>query len=103
MVYVIGGLIGLVYGSIIAYINGRLTASYIEKNKDKKNPMQTAASFSATRQIVNAAALLIIFLFHKVLGNYLFPVLIGTLVAMGFVSYFFLFRIGKKQNSAEDE
>lgn len=101
LLYILGGLLGLAYGTAIAYINGRLTENYIRNNKDHENPMQRANGFSATRQIINAGALVVLFLFHGILKKMFLPVLIGALIGIGFVSYVFLFRIGKKTQDDE--
>jgi len=101
LLYILGGLLGLAYGTAIAYINGRLTENYIRNNKDHENPMQRANGFSATRQIINAGALVVLFLFHGILKKMFLPVLIGALIGIGFVSYVFLFRIGKKTRDDE--
>jgi len=101
LLYILGGLLGLAYGTAIAYINGRLTENYIRNNKDHENPMQRANGFSATRQIINAGALVVLFLFYGILKKMFLPVLIGALIGIGFVSYVFLFRIGKKTRDDE--
>ena len=101
LLYILGGFLGLAYGTAIAYINGRLTENYIRNNKDHENPMQRANGFSATRQIINAGALVVLFLFYGILKKMFLPVLIGALIGIGFVSYVFLFRIGKKTRDAE--
>lgn len=101
LLYILGGFLGLAYGTAIAYINGRLTENYIRNNKDHENPMQRANGFSATRQIINAGALVVLFLFHGILKKMFLPVLIGALIGIGFVSYVFLFRIGKKTRDDE--
>ena len=101
LLYILGGFLGLAYGTAIAYINGRLTENYIRNNKDHENPMQRATGFSATRQIINAGALVVLFLFYGILKKMFLPVLIGALIGIGFVSYVFLFRIGKKTQDDE--
>ena len=101
LLYILGGFLGLAYGTAIAYINGRLTEKYIRNNKDHENPMQRANGFSATRQIINAGALVVLFLFYGILKKMFLPVLIGALIGIGFVSYVFLFRIGKKTQDDE--
>ena len=101
LLYILGGFLGLAYGTAIAYINGRLTENYIRNNKDHENPMQLANGFSATRQIINAGALVVLFLFYGILKKMFLPVLIGALIGIGFVSYVFLFRIGKKTQDDE--
>jgi membrane protein DedA with SNARE-associated domain len=101
LLYILGGFLGLAYGTAIAYINGRLTENYIRNNKDHENPMQRANGFSATRQIINAGALVVLFLFYGILKKMFLPVLIGALIGIGFVSYVFLFRIGKKTQDDE--
>ena len=63
--------------------------------------MQRANGFSATRQIINAGALVVLFLFYGILKKMFLPVLIGALIGIGFVSYVFLFRIGKKTQDDE--
>ena len=101
LLYILGGFLGLAYGTAIASINGRLTENYIRNNKDHENPMQRANGFSATRQIINAGALVVLFLFYGILKKMFLPVLIGALIGIGFVSYVFLFRIGKKTQDDE--
>lgn len=101
LLYILGGFLGLAYGTAIAYINGKLTENYIRNNKDHENPMQRANGFSATRQIINAGALVVLFLFYGILKKMFLPVLIGALIGIGFVSYVFLFRIGKKTQDDE--
>lgn len=101
LLYILGGFLGLAYGTAIAYINGRLTENYIRNNKDHENPMQRANGFTATRQIINAGALVVLFLFYGILKKMFLPVLIGALIGIGFVSYVFLFRIGKKTQDDE--
>lgn len=101
LLYILGGFLGLAYGTAIAYINSKLTENYIRNNKDHENPMQRANGFSATRQIINAGALVVLFLFYGILKKMFLPVLIGALIGIGFVSYVFLFRIGKKTQDDE--
>ena len=101
LLYILGGLLGLAYGTAFAYINGRLTENYIRNNKDHENPMQRANGFSAARQFVNIGALVVLFLFYGVLKKLFLPVLIGALIGIGFMSYVFLFRIGKKSQDEE--
>ncbi len=46
-------------------------------------------------------ALVVLFLFYGVLKKLFLPVLIGALIGIGFMSYVFLFRIGKKSQDEE--
>ena len=101
LLYILGGLLGLAYGTAVAYINGRLTENYIRNNKDHENPLQRANGFSAARQFVNIGALVVLFLFYGVLKKLFLPVLIGALIGIGFMSYVFLFRSGKKSQDKE--
>lgn len=101
LLYILGGLLGLAYGTVIAYINGRLTENYIRNNKDHEKPLQRANGFSAARQLINVGALTVLFLFYGVLKKMFLPVLIGALIGIGFMSYVFLFRIGKKSQDEE--
>jgi len=96
--YVIGAVVGFLYGTLISYINARLTANYIEKNKNEKQEEKAVSSsgFSAGRQIINICALVLVFLLQNVLPFSFYACLIGTIVALAFMSYFFLFRLGKK-------
>lgn len=96
IVYVIGGIIGLVYGSLVAYFNSKLMENYIQKNKNEEDPMQTAKGFTAKRHIINAIAIVILCLLFKLLNQYWFPSILGALIAMTLMSYYFLYRIGKK-------
>ena len=98
----LGGILGLLYGSLIAYVNSKLTENYIRKNKEQDNPLQRVNSFSFTRQLVNAAALVILFLCYGILKKMFVPVLVGTLVGIGLVSYLFLLRIGRKSQEQDE-
>lgn len=96
--YVLGGAVGLAFGSLTAYLNSLITKHYLAKNKDKRNAEGTAAAMgqSLVRQLINIAALAIVFFAR----NYVplpFPVtIIGTTVGLTAVSFFFVWRISKK-------
>ena len=98
IVYVIGGIIGLVYGSLVAYLNAELMENYIDKNTNEDDPMQAAKGFTRRRHLINAVAIVILCLLFKVLNQYWFPAILGALIAMTLMSYLFLYRVGKKQN-----
>lgn len=99
--YILGGILGFLYGTAVAYITGKITENYIRKNTENGDPMKKASGFSASRQIVNALALVVLFLLHGVLDGYFVPTLIGALISIGLMSYVFLFRIAKRNHNEE--
>ena len=97
LLYILGGLLGLAYGTAVAYINGRLTENYIRNNKDHENPLQRANGFSAARQFVNIGALVVLFLFYGVEAAAVICRFAGILLALIGAFYIFSFIIAKAE------
>ena len=62
--YILGGAAGLAFGTLVAYLNLLITKRYLNRNKNNQKPEGTAAAMGLTfiRQLVNIAALAVVFL-----------------------------------------
>lgn len=92
--YIIGGLIGLVFGGAVACCSAWLTKRSLKKDK-------TAAvmGVSFLRQLLDIAALLIVFLLRNVLPFPLYATLIGTAAGLSVGGILLAVRTGKKMEN----
>jgi drug/metabolite transporter (DMT)-like permease len=105
MSYLIGGLIGLAFGTLVAYLNTTLTKHYIRTNGERKEPEGTgkALAFSFGRQLIDIAALCIVFFTRKLIPFPFLSTLIGTAVGLTLVSYLFLYYMVKKEERKSEQ
>jgi drug/metabolite transporter (DMT)-like permease len=99
MSYIIGGLLGLVFGTIVAYLNTNITRHYIRSNNERKSPEGTgkALAFSFGRQLIDIAALCIVFFTRKFVPFPIISTLIGTAIGLTLISYLFLYHMIKNE------
>lgn len=95
--YVLGGAVGLAFGSLAAYLNSLITKHYLRKNMEKRKPEGTAAvmGLSLVRQLVNIAALAIVFFVRDYVPLPFSATIVGTAVGLTAVSFFHLENLKK--------
>ena len=74
--YLLGGAAGLVFGLLVAAGNTLLTCRSLQRAK------QSQATVSGLRQVINLAALMLVYLLRKVVPLPLAGTLIGTAVGL---------------------
>lgn len=98
-IYILGGAAGLLFGSFAAYLNSLLTRSYLKKNSSGDKPEGTAAAMGLTfvRQLVNLAALAVVFFTRNIVPFPFVATICGTAVGLTVVSFVFISRLTKKR------
>ena len=95
--YLIGGAVGLVFGSLVAWLNSRLTAHYLQKpESERKNHTVGVLAMSFGRMLVSFGALLLVFLVRNLLPWPFAAVILGTALGLTLVSFVIIFRLSKK-------
>lgn len=98
--YVIGGLLGLAFGFAVACCSALLTKKSLKKGK-------TAAvmGVSFLRQLMDIAALFIVFLLRNVVPLPLYAMLIGTALGLSAGGILLASRIGRdvKQDDGQND
>ena len=95
--YIIGGAVGLAFGSLVALLNSRLTAHYLKKQEsERKDNMIGVMAMSFGRMLIAAAALFLVFLVRNWLPWPLAAVLLGTALGLTVVSFVIILVLSKK-------
>ena len=86
--YVLGGLAGLVFGLAVAWCNMLLTKRSMQK--------QEASGVNVLRQVINIAALALVFLLRNVIPLPVYGTLIGTALGLSAGNVLFVWLLTKK-------
>ncbi len=92
MKYVIGAIVGLLWGALIAWLNSRINKAAIAKNSTKA---LMAANFGRT--LVDIAGLAVIFFLRKVLPFSFEATIAGTAASLGLLTVFFAYRMSRPE------
>lgn len=92
MKYLIGAVIGLIWGALIAWLNSRINKKAIEKNSTKA--IMTA---NITRTVIDIAALGSVFLLRNVLPGNFEATIVGTAASLGLLTVYFAYRLSKPE------
>ena len=92
MKYLIGAVIGLLWGALIAWLNSRINRKAIEKNSTKA--IMTA---NITRTVIDIAALGSVFLLRNVLPGNFEATIVGTAASLGLLTVYFAYRLSKPE------
>ena len=92
MKYLIGAVIGLLWGALIAWLNSRINKKAIEKNSTKA--IMTA---NITRTAIDIAALGSVFLLRNVLPGNFEATIVGTAASLGLLTVYFAYRLSKPE------
>ena len=98
MNYLIGAVVGLLWGALIAWLNSLINKKAIEKTSAKA--LMTA---SIARTVIDIAALGAIFLLRNVLPFSFEAALVGTAASLGLLTVYFAFRLSKPEKKEEKE
>lgn len=90
MKYVIGGLVGLIWGAAAAVLN-----AYISKRALAKNSAKSLLLANVIRCFVDIAALAVMFLLRKVLPFSFEAAIIGTALAMSMLTIVFAYKLSR--------
>lgn len=95
--YIIGGVVGLAFGSLVAGLSSCLTAHYLKKQaSERKDSMLGVMAMSFGRLLIAAAALFVVFLLRNLLPWPLNAMLLGTALGLTVVSFIIIFILSKK-------
>ncbi len=92
MEYLIGAVVGLLWGALIAWLNSRINKKAIAKNDTKA--IMTA---NMIRMAIDVAALAAVFLLRKVLPWNFEATIAGTAASLGLLTVYFAFRLSKPE------
>lgn len=102
MKYVIGAVMGLVWGALIAWLNARINRHALQKNSTKA---MLEANFCRT--LIDIAALGSVFLLRNVLPGNFEATIVGTAASLGLLTVYFAFRLSRpdsdKEGKSEEE
>ncbi len=96
--YILGGLIGLIFGTAVAAVGAMLTRRSLEKSKTS-----AVLGVSFLRQLMDILALLVVFLLRKVMPFHLYAVLIGTAMGLSVGGIVLVTRISKKMEQKNND
>ena len=89
--YVLGGLAGLVFGLAVAWCNMLLT-----KRSMQKQDASAIMGVNVLRQVINIAALALVFLLRNVIPLPVYGTLIGTALGLSVGNVLFVWLLTKK-------
>ncbi len=92
MKYVIGAIVGLLWGALAACLNARNNKSAIRK-PDPKAMMEA----SLGRTFIDVAALGLVFLLRNILPFNFEATIAGTAASLGLLTVFFAFQLSKPE------
>ena len=92
MKYVIGAVIGLLWGALIAWLNSRINKKAIAKNSTRA--MLTA---NFCRTLIDILALGIVFLLRNVLPFNFEATIAGTAASLGLLTVYFAYRLSRPE------
>ena len=92
MKYVIGAVMGLVWGALVAWLNSRINKKAIQKNSTK-----AVLGANLTRTVIDVAALALVFLLRNVLPGNFEATIVGTAASLGLLTVYFAFRLSKPE------
>ena len=92
MKYVIGAVMGLVWGALVAWINSRINKKALEKNST--NAMLGA---NIGRSFIDFAALGSVFLLRNVLPGNFEATIVGTAASLGLLTVYFAVRLSRPE------
>lgn len=92
MNYVIGAVVGLIWGAIAAFINSRITRMALAAGTQNAVMMMNFA-----HMVVDVAALAIVFFLRKLLPFSFEATLIATTAALSLVTIFFTYKISYEE------
>ncbi len=90
MTYVIGAVVGILWGAVVAFLNSRISKKAIEKNT-----AQAILAGNLSRSAIDIVALGAVFLLRNVLPFSFEATLIGTAASLGMLTVFFAYRLSK--------
>ena len=96
MKYVIGAIVGLLWGALVAWLNSRINKIAIGKN-DTKAMMEAMMEASLGRTVIDVAALGAVFLLRNVLPFNFEATIAGTAASLGLLTVFFAFQLSKPE------
>ncbi|MBR4394552.1 MAG: hypothetical protein IKT07_11115 [Oscillospiraceae bacterium] len=90
MTYVIGTVVGLIWGAVVALLNSRISKKAIEKNT-----AQAILAANLSRSAIDIAALCAVFLLRSKLPFSFEATLVGTAASLGLLTVYFAYRLSK--------
>jgi hypothetical protein len=97
-----GGMAGLIFGSLAAFLNYRISKSYMERSRNGsgKNGIVSVMGVSFARMLINAVALAVVFFLRDLLPWPFAAVVIGTSLGLSAVSILLILHLSRchKQN-----
>ena len=92
MKYVIGAVVGLLWGALTAWVNSRINKSAIAKNTTK-----AVLTANFCRTLIDFVALGTIFLLRNILPWSFEATIIGTAASLGLLTVYFAYRLSKSE------
>ena len=92
MKYVIGAVMGLLWGALAAWVNSR-----INKRAISKNSTRAILTANLCRTLIDIAALGSVFLLRNVLPGNFEAAIVGTAASLGLLTVYFAFRLSRPE------
>ncbi|MBR0162731.1 MAG: hypothetical protein IJQ02_15835 [Oscillospiraceae bacterium] len=96
MQYVVGAVLGLVWGALLAWVNSRINKRAVQKNSS--NAVMAA---SLLRTLIDLLGLGAVFLLRKVLPFNFEATIVGTAASLGLLTVYFAFRLSKPEKKEQ--
>ena len=91
MQIIVSFLAGLIYGSLVSFLNSRITKNALLGNrKEAGDGVGKVMAVNVLRLAVSAGALLLVFLLRRILPMHFGAAMFGTAAGLTFISYLFL-------------
>lgn len=96
MNYVIGAVMGLLWGALVAWLNYQINRKALAKNNTK-----AVLTANMCRTAIDIAAMGLVFLLRNVLPGNFETTIVGTAASLGLLTVFFAFRLSKPEQDQE--
>ena len=98
MKYVIGAVMGLLWGALVAWLNSR-----INRNAVRKNSTKAIMTANLARTLIDVAALGSVFLLRNSLPGNFEATIAGTAASLGLLTVYFAFRLSRPDHDQNRE
>ncbi len=96
MQYVVGALVGLAWGALLAWLNAGINRRAIQKNTS-----QAVMGASFLRMLIDIVGLGTVFLLRRILPFNFEATIVGTAASLGMLTVYFAFRLSKPEKKPE--
>lgn len=98
----VGVMVGLIFGSLAAFLNYRISKHYIEKNRNSggREGMLSVMGVNFVRMLVNVVTLAAVFFLRNILPWPFTAVVIGTALGLSAVSALLILHLSRSNKQS---